>query len=248
MFCFSSKKHVGFNIFVEWHDLPPGLESNKLAATFSDEELKRAYRQAVRKSHPDAPGGSAKKLQKVKDCLGTSRYQTTGFSNSDGSLESRMVKWYQVWLCGIDWFCTLLDFRLVDTLYHEVSKPMQTTSSHMECPSKKSLDCPNVEPTGQPASSKTAGSQDAYDYLMTAPSIKVWDEGKRQYGANSGPGGASNSGFPNVGSSKPKPDAMRREVGESSSWCVASHVPSFWTQSCLGEWLHVTPFLGRWEP
>jgi hypothetical protein len=44
---------------------------------------------------------------------------------------------------------------------------------------------------------------------MTAPSIKVWDEGKRQYGANSNPG---SSGFPDVGSSKPKPNAMRREV------------------------------------
>lgn len=95
-----------------------GLEGSQFSSTFSDDELKKAYRQAVRRSHPDAPGGSAKKLQKVKD---------------------------------------------------------------------------------------------AYDYLMTAPSIKVWDEGKRQYGANSNPG---TSGFPNadVGSSKPKPNAMRREV------------------------------------
>lgn len=93
-----------------------GLEGSQFSSTFSDDELKKAYRQAVRRSHPDAPGGSAKKLQKVKD---------------------------------------------------------------------------------------------AYDYLMTAPSIKVWDEGKRQYGANSNPG---SSGFPDVGSSKPKPNAMRREV------------------------------------
>lgn len=36
----------------------PGLEGNQLTASFSDDELKKAYRQAVRRSHPDAPGGA----------------------------------------------------------------------------------------------------------------------------------------------------------------------------------------------
>ena len=61
----------------------------------------------------------------------------------------------------------------------------------------------------------SSATKDAYDYLMTAPSIKVWDEGKRQYGANSNPG---SSGFPDVGNAKPKPNAMRREV---RAWVVS---------------------------
>lgn len=39
---------------------PLGLEGSQFSSTFSDDELKKAYRQAVRRSHPDAPGGSAK--------------------------------------------------------------------------------------------------------------------------------------------------------------------------------------------
>ena len=57
-------------------------------------------------------------------------------------------------------------------------------------------------------------TKDAYDYLMTAPSVKVWDEGKRQYGSNGSAGGGP--GFPQpdaTRNSKPKPNAMRREVG-----------------------------------
>lgn len=49
---------------------------------------------------------------------------------------------------------------------------------------------------------------------MTAPSIKVWDEGKRQYGSNGSVGGGP--GFPQPDAarkSKPRPNAMRREVG-----------------------------------
>lgn len=39
-----------------------GLEGNQLTASFSDDELKKAYRQAVRRSHPDAPGGALAQL------------------------------------------------------------------------------------------------------------------------------------------------------------------------------------------
>lgn len=46
---------------------------------------------------------------------------------------------------------------------------------------------------------------------MTAPSIKVWDEGKRQYGSNGSVGGGP--GFPQPDARKPRPNAMRREVG-----------------------------------
>ncbi|CAK9089283.1 unnamed protein product, partial [Durusdinium trenchii] len=93
-----------------------GLDARDAFNQVSEEELKKAYRQAVRRSHPDAPGGSAKKLQKVKD---------------------------------------------------------------------------------------------AYDYLISAPEVKVWDEGRRQYGAS----GSSSSGFPPPPpSTKPRPDPARREL------------------------------------
>ena len=43
-----------------------GLEGNQLTASFSDDELKKAYRQAVRRSHPDAPGGACGPAGKTK--------------------------------------------------------------------------------------------------------------------------------------------------------------------------------------
>eukprot|EP00913_Durusdinium_trenchii_P026506 g24870.t1 len=51
--------------------------------------------------------------------------------------------------------------------------------------------------------------KDAYDYLISAPEVKVWDEGRRQYGAS----GSSSSGFPPPPpSTKPWPDPARREL------------------------------------
>lgn len=51
--------------------------------------------------------------------------------------------------------------------------------------------------------------KDAYDYLISAPEVKVWDEGRRQYGAS----GSSSSGFPPPPpSTKPRPDPARREL------------------------------------
>ena len=46
--------------------------------------------------------------------------------------------------------------------------------------------------------------KDAYDFLAAAPDVKVWDEGRRSYGA----GGVGSTPQPK----KPKPDSMRREV------------------------------------
>eukprot|EP00931_Biecheleriopsis_adriatica_P087143 TRINITY_DN61650_c0_g1_i1.p1 TRINITY_DN61650_c0_g1~~TRINITY_DN61650_c0_g1_i1.p1 ORF type:complete len:457 (+),score=64.16 TRINITY_DN61650_c0_g1_i1:1-1371(+) len=56
-----------------------GIDERK---EFTAEELKRAYRQAVRKSHPDTPGGSAERLQEVKDAYD---FLTSGSSYSGGN-------------------------------------------------------------------------------------------------------------------------------------------------------------------
>ena len=67
----------------------PGLEGSEFSSTFSDDELKKAYRQAVRRSHPDAPGGRDGWCDEMAE-----------FGWMDG-----------VWLCGL-WglmvFCSVL--------------------------------------------------------------------------------------------------------------------------------------------
>ena len=57
----------GFRDGLGGSDACKTLGLRDVVGSFTADELKRAYRTAVRMAHPDAPGGSAQKLQKVKE-------------------------------------------------------------------------------------------------------------------------------------------------------------------------------------
>eukprot|EP00438_Fugacium_kawagutii_P021853 Skav233022 [mRNA] locus=scaffold909:429854:433057:+ [translate_table: standard] len=158
-----------------------GLESSQLAATFSDEELKKAYRQAVRRSHPDAPGGAVGGQSDGSGGGWVARNPGTGADKeSEGSPRHG---------------------------WHPDMGGLPSSAKKLQKVKENSCPAEGLEVLDEGL------TLDAYDYLISAPDIKVWDEGRRNYGANAGPNGVPNA---NMGSSKPKPNAMRREAW----WCL----------------------------